>query len=247
MNERLERSTNHRARVPAAMALLTLAFGAAAVTASCLGDTASATVQTACVPFDPADSGDPFNRVSEVLEKRCGSLDCHGAISRPLRIYGNAGLRRPEPELGTEDCTAQTDCGAGRTCREGLGCIDSAIYDYAQYYSGGAINTTASERLENWRSLCGLEPEVITVVYCCSAGEGTCNGIDYASTCADPDSYDPGSLTLVRKARLREKHKGGQIFTPGEQGDLCITYWLTGRYEGEPDLLNACIEELKKL
>lgn len=233
--------------LPLALAGAALAFGAAAVTASCLGATSDATVQTACPPFDPQDTGDPFVLVSAVMEKRCASLDCHGAIARPLRIYGSAGLRRPEPDLGTEDCTADTDCGEGRMCKVGLGCIDMRIYDYAEYYSGGAINTTPSEREENWRSICGLEPELITVVYCCSAGEGTCDGFDYAASCAEPDDYDPERLTLVRKARLREKHKGGQIFGAGDAGDKCLTNWLTGRYKDQPDLLNSCIEELKKL
>lgn len=31
--------------------------------------------------------------VSRLLEKRCGTLDCHGQIGRPLRIYGQFGLR----------------------------------------------------------------------------------------------------------------------------------------------------------
>jgi hypothetical protein len=31
--------------------------------------------------------------VSRVLELRCGTLDCHGQIGRPLRIYGQFGLR----------------------------------------------------------------------------------------------------------------------------------------------------------
>jgi hypothetical protein len=31
--------------------------------------------------------------VSRVLELRCGSLDCHGQVGRPLRIYGEFGLR----------------------------------------------------------------------------------------------------------------------------------------------------------
>ncbi|HWL86477.1 MAG TPA: hypothetical protein VNO21_11780 [Polyangiaceae bacterium] len=33
--------------------------------------------------------------VSYFLERRCGTLDCHGQIARPLRIYGNDGLRLP--------------------------------------------------------------------------------------------------------------------------------------------------------
>jgi hypothetical protein len=31
--------------------------------------------------------------VSQMLEKRCGTLDCHGQVGRPLRIYGQTGLR----------------------------------------------------------------------------------------------------------------------------------------------------------
>jgi hypothetical protein len=39
---------------------------------------------------------DPFEAlVSPVFEKHCGSLDCHGAIGRNLRIYSASGLRLP--------------------------------------------------------------------------------------------------------------------------------------------------------
>lgn len=31
--------------------------------------------------------------VSALIEKRCGTLDCHGQVGRPLRIYGANGLR----------------------------------------------------------------------------------------------------------------------------------------------------------
>jgi hypothetical protein len=31
--------------------------------------------------------------VSTFLERRCGTLDCHGQLGRPLRIYGARGLR----------------------------------------------------------------------------------------------------------------------------------------------------------
>ena len=33
--------------------------------------------------------------VSSFLERRCGTLDCHGQSSRALRIYGQFGLRSP--------------------------------------------------------------------------------------------------------------------------------------------------------
>jgi hypothetical protein len=48
--------------------------------------------------------------VSRLLERRCGTLDCHGQIGRPLRIYGQYGLRlvedgsfRPGVEPTSED------------------------------------------------------------------------------------------------------------------------------------------------
>ncbi len=33
--------------------------------------------------------------VSAYMERRCGTLDCHGSISRPLRLYSRFGLRDP--------------------------------------------------------------------------------------------------------------------------------------------------------
>jgi hypothetical protein len=227
------------------MAVVALAFAATAVSASCLGSLSTDVFVSACRPFNPQNPDDSFPLVSEVLEKSCGSLDCHGALARPLRLYGSTGLRRPEPDLGSEGCTAaENNCGDGRTCTEGIGCLDSGIKNYAEYYSGGSIATTPSEQLENWRSLCGLEPEITTLVFCCGAGDGTC-AFDYAATCANEDDYDPVRMTLVRKARLREKHKGGQIWGAGDAGDLCLTLWLTGR--ADADVVTACRDALMTL
>ena len=33
--------------------------------------------------------------VSKFLERRCGTLDCHGQGGRPLRLYSGRGLRLP--------------------------------------------------------------------------------------------------------------------------------------------------------
>ncbi len=33
--------------------------------------------------------------VQPYVQKRCGTLDCHGNSNRPLRIYGQFGLRHP--------------------------------------------------------------------------------------------------------------------------------------------------------
>jgi hypothetical protein len=47
-----------------------------------------------------------FPVVSDLLDHRCGTLDCHGVTYRNLRIYGREGLRlatdaRPSSVLGT--------------------------------------------------------------------------------------------------------------------------------------------------
>ncbi len=39
----------------------------------------------------PTESGFPY--VAELMVHRCGTLDCHGAVGRNLRIYGDEGLR----------------------------------------------------------------------------------------------------------------------------------------------------------
>lgn len=33
--------------------------------------------------------------VSTVVERRCGSLDCHGSLARNMRVYSSRGLRLP--------------------------------------------------------------------------------------------------------------------------------------------------------
>jgi hypothetical protein len=46
---------------------------------------------------------------------------------------------------------------------------------------------------------------------------------------------DPNTLTMVRKPRGIEHHKGGQLMTEGEPLDRCIVGWLTGALD-----MNAC-------
>lgn len=71
-----------------AIAAVTL-FGAAAVAAGCR-DNLDATVTNACPSQDVFEQS-----VSPFLERRCGTLDCHGGIARPMRLFGQLGLRHP--------------------------------------------------------------------------------------------------------------------------------------------------------
>lgn len=150
-------------------------FGTAMLFASCLPEYANNAIS--CPPYED------FPAVSTLLERRCGTLDCHGSDARPLRIYGQYGLRLKPP--GSED--------------DGLfaGNLERA--------------TTEIEREANYRSVCGLEAERTHKVV---TGEDTVE-----------------TLTLVRKPRLTEKHKGGRIWNQGKPPDRCLVSWLQAQYE----------------
>jgi hypothetical protein len=75
--------------------------------------------------------------------------------------------------------------------------------------SSGGKNTTEAEYDATYRSVVGLEPAVMSEVV---AGGGT----------------QPELLTMVRKARGEESHKGGTLITPGDDQDVCIDSWLAG-------------------
>ncbi len=63
---------------------------AALGTTSCLSDADIEPAQFDC------PSAQNFEAVSQVLERRCGTLDCHGSSSRPLRMAGRNGYRLSE-------------------------------------------------------------------------------------------------------------------------------------------------------
>lgn len=177
--------------IRAALILLAGASIVAAAGCSSVDSTAQVTVKG---PSFGAQ-GSSFRPISAVLERRCGTLDCHGSTYRPLKIYGQIGLRRPEAKGSTN------------------------VKSFKDYYSGGAEPTTEAELFDNYLSLSGLEPELLGPVV---AGK------------APPDT-----LTLVRKPRLREKHKGGLIWNQSDPGDLCLINWLTGIDDTAP-----CDQEL---
>ncbi len=139
--------------------------------------------------------GSAFRPISSVVERRCGTLDCHGSTYRPLKIYAQIGLRRPEEKGSTN------------------------VKSFKDYYAGGSEPTTEAELFDNYTSMIGLEPEIL------------------ANVVAGKDL--PDSLTLVRKPRLREKHKGGLIWNQSDPGDLCLINWLTGIDDTAP-----CDQEL---
>ncbi|MGH7272306.1 MAG: hypothetical protein ACREJ3_17900, partial [Polyangiaceae bacterium] len=60
----------------------------------------AAVISCAVAPSDtrigidaPPSSAAEFGPVGDYLDHRCGSLDCHGQMSRNLRIWGCEGMR----------------------------------------------------------------------------------------------------------------------------------------------------------
>jgi len=68
---------------------------------------------------------------------------------------------------------------------------------------------TPAEVDQDYESVVGLEPAAMSAVV--------------SSGGANPDE-----LTMVRKARGVESHKGGQIWTQGDASDTCLVAWLSG-------------------
>ncbi len=72
------------------------------------------------------------------------------------------------------------------------------------------VPTTNDEVDQDYASLVGLEPEIMSAVV--AAGGAS-----------------PERLTVLRKARGTEHHKPGAILQPGDDRDVCFTTWLAGK------------------
>jgi len=75
---------------------------------------------------------------------------------------------------------------------------------------------TQDEVDQDYESVVGLEPETMSAVV--AAG-----------------GANPEQLTMVRKARGTEAHKGGQVWAQGDDSDTCLTSWLAASADA-----NAC-------
>jgi hypothetical protein len=132
--------------------------------------------------------------VSPLMERRCGMLDCHGNDQRPMRLYGELGLRILDPN------------DLNRT---------------------GGDSTTGLELDANYRAVCGVEPEAVHQVT------------------LDPGGQSVNKLLLVRKARGTEGHKGGKVFEPFDDADLCVVGWLRG--DNPRSIRSSCQKALERL
>ena len=82
--------------------------------------------------------------------------------------------------------------------------------------------TTGDEVEQDYVSVVGLEPERMTAV-------------------VEDGGSDPQRLTLMRKARGTEHHKGGAPITEGDEADRCLTSWLASDTDQA-----ACVRALPK-
>jgi hypothetical protein len=94
--------------------MVTVLCAAGAAIASAIASTTACTVELnepdggvrATTILAPDQS--EFTNVSPVFERRCGTLDCHGQVGRPLRIYSGLGLRMPNDAGNTPGSNATT-------------------------------------------------------------------------------------------------------------------------------------------
>lgn len=104
---------------------------------------------------------------------------------------------------GSLDCHGQT----GRPLR---------LYHGQGLRLGGGVsgdgNTTEAEHDANLRATLALEPELTAEVL-------------------HDDGKDPQRLTLYRKARGLEKHKGESPLAEGDRGDDCLRSFLQGNVD----------------
>jgi hypothetical protein len=129
--------------------------------------------------------------------------DERSLLSAPSRIDFPEVGNSLELRCGTLDCHGQS----GRSLR---------IYGYgglrlSANETPNGDPTTDQEIDACYDSVVGLEPEVISEVVTHRA--------------------DPDQLTLVRKMRGIERHKGGQQSRQGDDLDRCVVLWLTAQYD----------------
>lgn len=106
-----------------------------------------------------------------------------------------------QSHCGTLDCHGQ----AGRNMRL-FGARGLRLAPDATPLDG---DTTPAEYDANFWSVVGLEPETMTAV-------------------VEDKGADPERLSLIRKARGHERHKGGTLMTVGDALDQCLLSWLAG-------------------
>ena len=156
-----------------------------------------------CPPLDDPDTAvEEFSQVSSLLEKRCGTLDCHGSLYRPFKIYGKDGLRDFLPEEYNDPALAQQN----------------------MTFPGG-LPTTADELALNRLSVCGLEPEKMGQAMVVPAEIEATDLLLLQKPLGDIDCTGREDEGCVR-------HKGGQVFIgKGADDTVCVKSWIVPPFQ----------------
>ena len=111
---------------------------------------------------------------------------------------------------GSLDCHGQTGRNLKLYGQEGLRLDPTGL--------PGGGPTTMDELADDYRSVVGLEPELMTSV-------------------VEEHGKDPERLSLVAKPVGLQDHKGGKLFSKGSEQFNCITSWLAGAVD-----MTACAD-----
>lgn len=122
-----------RSRALAVVAILTATAAAALTLVACLDD-----------PLGPVESVCPDRQtfklfVSPLVERRCGTLDCHGHDQRWFRLYGELGLRHRD-ELNQSGGDATTDLELEANYRSICSSEPNKISEVTQDPGGQSVN-----------------------------------------------------------------------------------------------------------
>lgn len=131
-------------------------------------------------------------------------------LGAPVRATFPPVANALQPTCGTLDCHGQV----GRNLRF----YGSRGMRLDQMAVPGDGKTTDAEYDETYWSLISLEPEILSQVV------------------RDGGAH-PERLTIVRKGRGQEHHKGGMLLKEGDQRDKCLVSWLAGKLDEA-----ACLE-----
>ncbi len=106
---------------------------------------------------------------------------------------------------GTLDCHGTTFRNLRLYGSEGLRFEKDASPNLLPGYA-----TTQAEIEQDYQSVVGLEPEIMSQV-------------------VSQRGAAPERLTLIRKGRGQEDHKGGSLMAVGDDRDTCLVSWLAGK------------------
>lgn len=144
----------------------------------------------------------PF--ASVVCLAACEGVDPNVRVDPAVGLPSGAAFR-PVAQVLVDRC-ASLDCHGSKYRNMRLVGFGSTRLDASD--RPDAPDTTQAEVDQNFEAITSLEPDLLRRV-------------------VEEGGARPERLTLVRKARHAEAHKGGQRIAPGDDADRCIASWLS--------------------